>query len=268
MTVQAHVTSHRPAVLAAEQIDRFHQSGFLVLPGFVSEDLIARIIPEVDRWVDTGLRAASIAAAVDPLTHGLPRVVELELAAHGELVTYAPLMTALSQLIGPRFVFHHMHSDRHAPDLPGKEWHHDYEQREQTDRTHGMVHALHYLDGFSADMAGLAVLPGSHREVASKKALAQHGTDVLPDEVYLESVPRGTTVLAHSALFHARRARPDQPGRARYFVDASYCEAGVRWPPVKPYWRHILRRAQELGLDRGEWPELFSERHFSEFEKG
>jgi len=165
-------------------------------------------------------------------------------------------------------VFHHMHSDRHAPDLPGKEWHHDYEQREQTDRTHGMVHALHYLDGFSADMAGLAVLPGSHREVASKKALAQHGTDVLPDEVYLESVPRGTTVLAHSALFHARRARPDQPGRARYFVDASYCEAGVRWPPVKPYWRHILRRAQELGLDRGEWPELFSERHFSEFEKG
>ena len=50
-----------------------------------------------------------------------------------------------------------------------------------------------------------------------------------------------------------------------YFVDASHCPAGPAGPPVKPYWRHMLRRAQELGLDHGRWPELFAERHFSEY---
>jgi hypothetical protein len=260
-------TLRKASVLDDAQVDQFNRLGFLVLPGFLSGDLVSRVIPEVDRWVDTGLRERSIASAVDPDTHGVPGVLELEQAAHGELLTYEPLLTALSQLFGSPFAFHHMHSDRHAPDLAGKTWHHDYEQRPQTDRTFGMIHALHYLDGFTEDMAGLAVLPGSHRGVAEKTALAHHGTDPLPDEVYLECVPRGTTVLAHSALFHARRARPDQPGRARYFVDASYCETGVRWPPVKPYWRYVLSRARELGLDRGEWPELFSENHFSEYEK-
>jgi hypothetical protein len=267
VSLQAEVTPSRPLVLDDEQITQFTELGFLVLPGFLPEDLVSRVIPEVDRWVDDGLRAASIAAAVDPQTHGVPKVLEVDLPAHGELLTHGPLLTALGQLLGPRFVFHHMHSDRHASDLPGKAWHHDYEQRRQAARTYGMIHALHYLDGFGEDMAGLAVLPRSHREVAEKTAYVHHGSDPLPGEVYLESVPRGTTVLAHSALFHARRAKPDQPGRARYFVDASYCETGVLWPPVKPYWRHLLARARALGLDRGEWPELFSDSHFSEYEK-
>ena len=36
----------------------------------------------------------------------------------------------------------------------------------------------------------------------------------------------------------------------------------MRWPQVKTYWRQMLTQARELGLDRGEWPELFNERHF------
>ncbi|MFY0534279.1 hypothetical protein [Nannocystis pusilla] len=36
----------------------------------------------------------------------------------------------------------------------------------------------------------------------------------------------------------------------------------MRWPPAKAYWRAMLARARELGLDRGAWPELFAERHF------
>ncbi|MFD9523602.1 phytanoyl-CoA dioxygenase family protein [Streptomyces sp. NPDC059979] len=160
--------------------------------------------------------------------------------------------------------FHHLHSDRQAPDVPGKPWHHDYEHSTQTDRSATMVHALHYLDGLSTDTSSLVVLPGSHRERADKAARVHLGTDPLPGEVVLEELPPGSTVVLHSALFHARRPRPGGLGKPRYFVDASYCEVGPLWPPVKPYWRYMLRRARELNLapDR---PELFTELTFAEY---
>ncbi|MFF4104206.1 phytanoyl-CoA dioxygenase family protein [Streptomyces sp. NPDC001903] len=265
MSVQTLHTPTRLPELDDAQRARFDRSGFLVLPGFLPNDLVTRVKQEVDTWVDTGLRARSIASVIDYATHGVPDVLELDLPGHGELLAHEPLLDVIGQLLGPGFGFHHMHSDRHAPDLPGKGWHHDYEQRFPSHRTHTMVHALHYLDGIDPDMAGLAVLPGSHREVAAKTARAHLGTGVLPGEVYLEELPAGSTVLLHSALFHARRAKPQFPGRPRYFVDASYCEAGVLWPPVKPYWREMLQRARLLGLGGAQWPGLFAEHHFSAY---
>lgn len=257
----------RSTQLTAAQIAQFEQFGYLVLPELLPTDLVDRVTSEVDRWVDTGLRAQTIAAALDPESHEVPGVLELDLPAHGELLTHEPLLRAIGQLIGSDFVHHHMHSDRHAPDLPGKPWHHDYEQRHQSYRTHAMVHALHYLDGIDPDMAGLAVLPGSHHEVAEKSVRAHLGTDVLPGEVFIEDLPPGSTVLLHSALFHARRAKPQNAGRPRYFVDASYCQTGTLWPPVKPFWREALRRGRLLGYDQAAWPELFAERHFTEYVK-
>ncbi|MFI9393185.1 phytanoyl-CoA dioxygenase family protein [Streptomyces bauhiniae] len=267
MSVQTLHTPRQQSRLDDDRRAQFERSGFLVLPGFLPADLVARLKPEVDRWVDTGLRARSIAAVLDPDAHGVPEVMELDLPAHGELLAHQPLLRIIEQLMGPRFAFHHMHSDRHAPDLPGKPWHHDYEQRVQSERTYSMVHTLHYLDGMDPDMAGLAVLPGSHREIAEKDARGRLGTAELPGEVYLEDLPPGSTVIVHSALFHARRAKPDYPGRPRYFVDASYCQAGTLWPPVKPYWREMLARARHRRLAGPEWPDLFSERHFSDYVK-
>ena len=127
-----------------------------------------------------------------------------------------------------------------------------------------MVHAFHYLSGLDGTVGDLVLLPGSHRIVAEKDALAGEGTDTLPGEVVLDDLPPGSTVIVHSALFHARRARPATSGDVRYFIDASYCQGGVVWPVVKPYWIGMLERARSLGLDRGRWPELFEHHHFYE----
>ncbi|MBB5080126.1 phytanoyl-CoA dioxygenase family protein [Nonomuraea endophytica] len=248
-------------------LDRFAEDGYLVLPAFLPEGLVARLRPEADKWVDDGLRARSIASTTNPELYGLPPIMELELDAHGELIGHPPLMAVLSQLMGPSFVFHHLHSDRQAPGLAGKPWHHDYEQRPQAHRAYTMIHTLHYLDGLDEETSALAVLPGSHREVAEKDARARYGTAWLPGEVLIEDLPPGSTIVMHSALFHARRPRPGLPGKPRYLVDTSYCQAGTLWPPVKPYWRHMLRRGRELGLDRGLWPDLFDARHFAEYVK-
>ncbi|MGA4837652.1 phytanoyl-CoA dioxygenase family protein [Streptomyces sp. G45] len=249
------------------QREHFTDSGYLVLPGLLPAALLDRLVPEVDRWVDDGLRSRSIAACVDPGADGdPPPVMELELPAHGELLTHEPLLQIIADLLGAPFVFHHLHSDRHNPGAPGKPWHHDHEPNDTGDRDLVMVHALHYLGGLDGTVGTLTVVPGSHREPWSKSALAHLGTDPLPGEVVIDTLPPGSTVVINSALLHARRPAPSPPGALpRYFVDASYCQTGARWRPVKPYWRHMLATARARDLGGGRWPELFAERHFTEY---
>ncbi|MFE7409806.1 phytanoyl-CoA dioxygenase family protein [Streptomyces laurentii] len=250
------------------QAKRFTEDGYLVLPGFLRADLVSRLVPEVDKWVDAGWRQESIDACLRADAPP-PRVVELDLEAHGELAVYPPLLRLLGHpdLLGESFVFHHLHSDRRPPGGTGKSWHHDYEQRPQRDRRFPMIHALHYPHGLRPGWGGLAVLPGSHREIAEKDARARLGTAVLPGEAAIDHLPPGSTVVLHSALFHTRRAPavPDPSGHPRYMVDGSYCRTGTLWPPVKPYWRRVLAAGRARGLDAGR-PELFAERHFGPYE--
>ncbi|MGH3913467.1 MAG: hypothetical protein ACRDTC_08660, partial [Pseudonocardiaceae bacterium] len=72
-----------PSTLDAAQVEQFSELGYLILPRFLPLDFVQRLKSEVDRWVDTGLRARSIASCVDPELHGPPPVMELEMAAHG-----------------------------------------------------------------------------------------------------------------------------------------------------------------------------------------
>ncbi|MFF1903645.1 phytanoyl-CoA dioxygenase family protein [Kitasatospora sp. NPDC058218] len=253
--------------LGAAEREQFADSGYLVLPGLLPASFRNRLVSEVDRWVDDGLRARSIASCVDPDTYDAPPVLELELPGHGELLTHPVLMRLLSELMGAPFVFHHLHSDRQSPGVTGKPWHHDYEPNDRSEPSLLMVHALHYLGGLDETVGSLAVLPGSHREPAGKTALAHLGTAELPGEVVIDRLPPGSTVLLNSALFHARRPAPGKGDRPRYFVDASYCQVGARWRPVKPFWRRMLARARELDLGGGQWPELFADRHFTEYTK-
>lgn len=258
------LSSPRPLAPAVDaEVRRFAENGYLVLPGFLPRGLVARLRPEIDRWVDGGLRSRSIASCVNPDRYGVPPVLELDLPAHGELVAHPPLLDLLHRLMAGPFAHYHLHGDRQAPE-PGRPWHHD---RSRTG--HGLIHVRHHLDGLDPDSAGLALLPGSHRRISAGSDLRHRGTEVRPGEVLLADLPPGSTVVLDARLcpVRPRRARAGGRGGPRYTVDASYCRAGVRWPPVKPYWRHQLRRGRELGLDRGQWPELFSEAHFREYER-
>ncbi|MFH9241971.1 phytanoyl-CoA dioxygenase family protein [Streptomyces anulatus] len=256
----------RPRGDTTEERKNFEEHGYLVLPAFLPPPLLARLVPEVDRWMDEGLRDRSIACSTGPEAGARPPVLELELPAHGELLVHPPLMTVLADVMGGAFAHHHLHSQRQGAGDSGKPWHHDHEPNDLGDRSLPMVHALHYLGGLDEAVGSLAVLPGSHREDVPKDFRAALGTTALPGEVVIDRLPHGSTVLINSAVFHARRpALSPRAGRDRYFVDASYCRTGARWRPVKPYWRYMLARARELGLDRGQWPELFDERHFTEF---
>ncbi|MFD4658663.1 phytanoyl-CoA dioxygenase family protein [Kitasatospora sp. NPDC058444] len=249
------------------QVRGFSERGYLVLPGWLPHGLVERLAREVDFWVDAGWRQRSIDACLRPADTAAPRVVELDLDAHGELAVHPPLLDLLAraELLGDSYVFHHLHSDRRPCAGGGKSWHHDYEQPAEGGRRHPMVHALHYIRGLRPGMGALVVLPGSHREHLGKDAHCHLGTDEIPGETLIDDLPPGSTVLLHSALFHTRRAPAVPEAGRRYMIDASYCRTGVLWPPVKPYWRQVLAVAHRRGLARDRWPELFAARHFTEY---
>lgn len=230
------------------RVENFPELGFLILPGFLPASLVYRLVPEVDRWVDTGLRRLSIDAC--SLTEDdSPPKLELQMAAHAELAVYAPLLELLrdGNLLGPSFVFHHLHSDRRPPGGAGKSWHHDYEQHPQRDRALPMIHARHYLGGLRPGMRSPAVLPGSHHQIAEKDEMSGLGTAWQPGEETVDNLARCSSVLLHSALLHTRRAARGLADAApRYMVDASYCTTGAPWPPVKPYWRSVLAVGRTL----------------------
>lgn len=247
--------------LNARQISEFAERGFLVLPSFLPTKLVESLKHEVDHWVDGGLRNQSIVCC-HMKTRQPPPLMELELGEHGRLISHPPLMAILTQLMGSIFAFHHLHSDRHNSGSADKNWHHDYEQYPQTNRSHIMIHVFHYLNGLNGTIGDLVVLPGSQGIVAERNALNYFGTMSLPGEVVINDLPLGSTVIIQSSVFHARRAKPGGEGQPRYFIDCSYCQGGVRWPVDRSYWKHMLARARALGLDRGQWRDLFAERHF------
>ncbi|NEQ82578.1 MAG: phytanoyl-CoA dioxygenase family protein [Moorea sp. SIO2I5] len=250
-----------PELLNGEQISAFTKDGYLILPSFLSPSLVTTLKEEVDYWVDQGLRAQSIEYCCQ-MRRDKPPVIEMELGEHGWLISYPPLMAILTQLMGAKFAFHHLHSSRSDAGAPDKNWHHDYEQYPQTNRYQTMIHVFHYLDGLNGTIGDLVLLPGSQRIVAEKNAFGGFGAKPLPGELVIENLPLGSTVIINSALFHTRRAKPGGEGNPRYLVDCSYCQAGVRWPVVKPYWRQMLACARDLGLARDQWHDLFSEKHF------
>ena len=148
------------------------------------------------------------------------------------------------------------------PGEPGVAWHHDYEQLPQTNRSHLMVHVFMYHSGLNGEVGDLLVLPGSHKKTMNRDAFQQFGCADLPGSRTINDLAPASVVIVHSALQHARRAKPASPRSKRYFVDTSYCQYGIVWPTIRQF-QQYNKMALELGWDRnGKYAFLYEEGHF------
>lgn len=237
--------------LTPDQNGRFRTDGYIVFPGFFTDQEIAGYKADVDCLMQDRASGGDV-----PFLCEYPQL--------GPLISHPRVMSIVEQVMGPGFSFHHLHAVRQGAGTPGVHWHQDYEQEPQTNRSHLMVHVFYYFDGLNGEVGDLLVLPGTQNTVIQSNALKTFGTERLPGEVVVDDLSPGSAVLVNSALWHARRDKPGGEGRPRYFADSSYCQAGIQWPSYSPTsWRDILRRCRELGLDReGRYSHLFDESHF------
>ena len=238
------MTQTAPPRLTDEQRQSFDERGFLLFPGLLDQNEADELRAATDDVTDTN--------GMDPWQH--PRL--------RELITRPATLAMLDDLFGAGYVFHHLHVARQAAGTGGVNWHHDYEQYPQTNRSHLMVHVFYYLNGLNGEVGDLLLLPGSHRSVLRGDALFHLGTPDLPGSVTLDDVPPGTMAIVHSAVVHARRPKPGGEGTLRYFLDASYCEVGTKWPSYWfPDWKSPLDELK-AAYDDDTRPDLFDARHF------
>lgn len=242
--------------LGDEQVAHFAERGFLVFPGWIPGPDIERLKSEIDAWVGAGADDR-----YGPPSERAGR--QMELPGHWDIMTHPALMRVVGRLLGPGFAHHHLHTARHMPGDKGVAWHHDYEQHPQTNRSHGMVHTFWYLNGLDGTIGDLLLIPGSQRMILERGTLGGWGNQDLPGSQALSDVPPGTMVIVHSALLHARRPKPGgDPAKPRFFIDSSYCQAGVRWPH-HPGWLKAHARALADGRAAARGVEhLFDPAHF------
>lgn len=219
-------------------LESFADQGYAVFPGLLGE-----------------AESSTLKAAVDRHVSAQPRRHAYEDDDLGALIWHPGVMEVVDELMGGEYVFHHIHAARHDAGQKGVAWHQDYEQYPQTNRSHLMVHVFFYLNGLDGTIGDLLLVPGSHRFATDSHALTFLGTSDLPGSITVDDLAPGSVLIVHSAMWHARRAKPGGEDRARFFIDTSYCRSGVKWPSYAE-----RRDSVSGGWARGMLPDLL-ERH-------
>ena len=238
------------SALTDEDIRQFNQEGYLVFEGLLDDSQNERIKRDVDQLMEDRKK---------PNKPAIPmRCREL-----GLLTSEPAIVDRVASLMGGTlFAHHHIHATCHNPGEKGVAWHHDYEQLPQTNRSHLMVHVFMYHSGLNGEVGDLLVLPGSHKKIMNGDAYRQFGCADLPGSRTINNLAPASIVIVHSALQHARRAKPASPESKRYFVDTSYCQYGIVWPTIRRF-QQYNNMALELGWDRnGKYAFLYEEGHF------
>jgi hypothetical protein len=239
------------AALTTEQTETFRTEGYLVFESLFNSEECAAVKADID-----ALEEARRGGGQPPWPAAYPHL--------GGLISEPRVMELVEGVMGPGFAFHHLHAVRQDAGAPGVPWHQDYEQAPQSNRSHTMVHLFYYFNGLNGEIGDLLVLPRTQKTIVDNGALWHLGTADLPGTVVVDSLPPGSAVLVHSAVWHARRPKPGGEATPRYFADASYCQAGIRWPAYgNKRWQEMLQSCRAAGLERGgQYAHLFDEAHF------
>jgi hypothetical protein len=202
-------------VLSGEQLRRFGEDGYLVVPGVVPEDLLAAVDREIDALVAADPPPAGTIgkhfwflppAHLPAADAALRRSGALEIA--GELVEPHALDHGLEHIqialnYPPR---------AHRPGGPHLDGHRPEQDRP---RSFTMLAAIYLVDEQEPQTGNLWVWPGSHldhqrlfqeRGARALLAVSGHSTMLEPPPLLREQVPisarRGDLLLAHFLLGH------------------------------------------------------------------
>ncbi len=257
--------------LSDAEIDQFQKQGYLIFPEFLSPDHSERVSRDID---ELKVQRSGGYRERNSETNGTARIIAFpEL---GGLTSHPPMIAKIRSLMGPKaFALHHQHAERHDEGTPASNWHHDYEQYPQTRRQQLMVHCFYYPNGLNGEVGDLLILPRSQQSIMERNAFSdKFYSEDLPGSITLDNLPSGSAVVVHSALLHARRAKPGGADNPRYFTDVSYCQEGPSdWPaygfPMPKLWLRdqIREKALAAGHGRGgEFDRVYDTSIFYDYE--
>jgi len=210
----------------AEQIRHLEVEGYVVFPGILTSDWIARIKSEMAdaEMAHTSYSTQQTRAVTQP---------QWSSPAVAELIAYPPMVEFLTDLMGPDIVFTRGFFQRSLPDCPGISMHTD-------GQPHGsdlfgyegsclrLLRVLYYLDELTVDRAPFRLIPRSHISFhADASPYVRYKSH--PEEITLVA-PAGTAVVIPSLTIHG--SHPNADSQPRELVQLGYRPA---WSgPIQP----------------------------------
>jgi len=209
-----------------EQIRHLEVEGYVVFPGILPPDLIARLKSELAdaEMGHTSYSEQQTRGVIQPQWHS---------RAVAELIGYPPMVDFLTDLMGPDIVFTRGFFQRSHPGCPGISMHTD-------GQPHGsdlfgyegscprLLRVLYYLDELTPERAPFRLIPRSHlsfhAEASPYVRYVSH-----PEEITLV-VPAGSAVLVPSLLLHG--SHPNRDTQPRELIQLGYRPAWAG--PIQP----------------------------------
>ena len=203
------------ALTRGERIRQIEVEGYLVLPGLLSPDHIARLKEETAR-VETRAVDYSVHQQVRPQVQFAGGLVT-------DLIAHPPTLSFLRELFGEEIIFMSYAYARSEPGHPGISLHTDGQPYgSQIFGFEGscphLVRVLYYLDDLTPEVSPFRVVPRSHLAMHADanpyKRYESH-----PEEVMVP-VKAGSAVLINHRVFHGNF--PNTGSRAREMLAIAY----------------------------------------------
>jgi ectoine hydroxylase-related dioxygenase (phytanoyl-CoA dioxygenase family) len=210
----------------SDQIRNFEVEGYVVLPGILPPEEIARIKGEMAdaEMGHTNYSVYQTRSEIQPQWHS---------RAVAELIGNPPMIEFLTDLLGPDIVFTRGFFQRTLAGSPGISMHTD-------GQPHGsnlfgyegscprLLRVLYYLDELTPERAPFRLIPRSHLAFhADASPYVRYRSH--PEEITLV-VPAGSAVVVPSLLLHG--SHPNQDPRPRELVQLGYRPAWAG--PIQP----------------------------------
>ena len=214
------------AMTRPEQIRHLEVEGYVVFPGILPVELIAKLKAEL---------AAAEMTHTSYSTQQTRSVVQPQWGSRtcAELIGFPPMMEFLTDLMGPDIVFTRGFFQRSLANCPGISLHTD-------GQPHGsnlfgyegscprLLRVLYYLDELTSERAPFRLLPRSHLSFhADASPYVRYKSH--PEEITL-TMPAGSAVLIPSLLLHG--SHPNRDGRPRELIQLGYRPAWAG--PIQP----------------------------------
>ena len=231
-------------MLTAKQVQAFHDSGYLAVPGVLSSTEVA----ELQRVTDELVAASrSVTAHTDRYdlepshTAAEPRVrriknPNLHHEAYDRTLRHPAIVDIVDQLIGPGVRYQstklNMKSAGYGSPV---EWHQDWAFYPHTNDDILAVGVA--IDAMTEDNGGMMVVPGSHRGPLYDHHQdgyfvgAVTDRDVDPAKAVLLEVPAGGISLHHVRTLHG--SAPNRSSRPRRLLLLEMCAVDA-WPLARP----------------------------------